>query len=158
MRLIREFLALWLLKWYARTQLGIYGQIYPFVFRSSLGLCPRELLQAKGVYLTVYPSSCPNTDSNKNKYSICIVVFYSFLGKIDQINIRTKKNGITTLAKLLVICTVFRNSGWGKKFVRSFKLLSSLVIVLDCRFLKPWIKWYFQMVPCSDRCKTYNSC
>ena len=51
MRLMSELLALWLLKWYTvriRTQLGIYGQIYPFAFRSSLGLRPRELLQAKG--------------------------------------------------------------------------------------------------------------
>ena len=29
-------------------QLGIYGQIYPFAFRSSLGLGSRKLLQAKG--------------------------------------------------------------------------------------------------------------
>ena len=38
-------------KWYTvriRTWLGIYGQIYPFAFRSSLGLCPLELLQPKG--------------------------------------------------------------------------------------------------------------
>ena len=37
-----------------RTQLGIYGQIYPFAFRSSLGLCPRELLQTKGIFDRIY--------------------------------------------------------------------------------------------------------
>ena len=40
MRLMRELLAVWLVKWYTasiRTQLRIYGQIYPFAFRSSLG-------------------------------------------------------------------------------------------------------------------------
>ena len=31
-----------------RTRGGIYGQIYPFGFKSSLGLRPRELLQPKG--------------------------------------------------------------------------------------------------------------
>ena len=53
MRLMRELLALWLLKWYTvriRTQLGIYGQIYRFAFKSSLMHCPRELLQAKGIF------------------------------------------------------------------------------------------------------------
>ena len=48
---MRELLPLWLLKWYTvriRTRLGIYGQIYPFAFRGSLELRPRELLQAKG--------------------------------------------------------------------------------------------------------------
>ena len=48
---MRYTLSYWLFKWYnvhIRTQLGIYGQIEPFSFRSSLGLCPLELLQAKG--------------------------------------------------------------------------------------------------------------
>ena len=31
-----------------RTQLGIYGKTHPFAYRSSLGLRPRTLLQAKG--------------------------------------------------------------------------------------------------------------
>ena len=38
-------------KWYTvriRTWLEMYGQIYPFTFRLSIGLCPRELFQAKG--------------------------------------------------------------------------------------------------------------
>ena len=53
---MRELLALWLLKWYTvciRTGLRIYGQIYPFAIRSSLGLRPWELLQAKG-YICPY--------------------------------------------------------------------------------------------------------
>ena len=32
----------------SQSSLGIYGQIYPFAFRSSLWLRPWELLQAKG--------------------------------------------------------------------------------------------------------------
>ena len=51
MSLMMELLTLLLLKWYTvpiRTWLGIHGQIYPFAFRSSLGLSPRELLQTKG--------------------------------------------------------------------------------------------------------------
>ena len=51
---MRELLTLWLVKWNTvriRTQLGIYGQIYPF----SSG---------EGVYLTVYPELSPNTDTN----------------------------------------------------------------------------------------------
>ena len=35
----------------------------PFAFKSSLGVQPCGLLQGKGVYVTVYPSSCPNTDT-----------------------------------------------------------------------------------------------
>ena len=40
-----------MVKWYTvrtRTRLGIYGQIYPFAFRSSRGRSPLELLQTKG--------------------------------------------------------------------------------------------------------------
>ena len=36
-----------------RTRRGIYGQIYPFPWRSSWGRSPRELLKAK-VYIWVY--------------------------------------------------------------------------------------------------------
>ena len=56
MKIMREFLAFWLLKWYTvciRTWLGIYGQIYTFAFSSFLGLLPRELLHAKG-YIWLY--------------------------------------------------------------------------------------------------------
>ena len=56
MRLMGYSLAGWFFKWYTvriRTWLGIYGKIYPFAFRSSLGLCPWELLQAKG-YIWLY--------------------------------------------------------------------------------------------------------
>ena len=48
---MRELLPLWPSKWYTvliRTQIRICGQIYSFAFRSSIGLCPRELLQVKG--------------------------------------------------------------------------------------------------------------
>ena len=50
MTLVRELLALWLLKLYnvrIRTQFGIYAQIYLFTFRISNGLRPWELLQNK---------------------------------------------------------------------------------------------------------------
>ena len=62
---------MWYLKWYTvciRIRLGIYGQIYPFTFRSSHGLCPRE---GKGVYLTVYPLSCFNTETVCCSTAIC---------------------------------------------------------------------------------------
>ena len=36
----------------------------PLCLQEFLGLRPQELLQAKG-YLTIYPSSCPNTDTVK---------------------------------------------------------------------------------------------
>ena len=38
-----------------RPRLRIYGQIYPFAFKSSLGLRPRELLQTKGYILPYIP-------------------------------------------------------------------------------------------------------
>ena len=56
---MRELLALWLLKWYTariKTRIRIYGHIYPFAFRSSLGLPPPELLQAKGYIWPYIPS------------------------------------------------------------------------------------------------------
>ena len=58
MILIRASLAKWLFKWHTvriRTRLGIYIQIYPVPFRSSLKLRPRELLQAKGNILPYIP-------------------------------------------------------------------------------------------------------
>ena len=45
-----------------RTQLGIYGQMYPFAFRSSIGL-PLGTPSGEGIYLTVYPLSRLNTDT-----------------------------------------------------------------------------------------------
>ena len=53
-----EIMSLMIVKWFTvriRAQLGIYGQIYPFPFRSFLGLCPRELLQAKGFIWSYIP-------------------------------------------------------------------------------------------------------
>ena len=67
------------IKWYTvriRTQLGIYGQIYPFAFRSSLGLCPWELLQAKG-YIWPY---IPPLVLIQIQYTLNNTTFYSSLG------------------------------------------------------------------------------
>ena len=58
MRLVGELLALLRSNWYTvciRTQFRLYGQIYPLAFRSSLGLRPGELIQAKGYIWPYFP-------------------------------------------------------------------------------------------------------
>ena len=94
--IMRESWAYWLFKWYTvriRTRLGIYGKTHPFAFRSSLGLRPRTLLQAKGYiwpyitplvliriqYSTVQSGYCCAVQLSAFKFSVMTMILVSVL-------------------------------------------------------------------------------
>ena len=94
--IMRESWAYWLFKSYnvhIRTQLGIYSKTHPFAFRSSLGLRPRTLLQAKGYilqyitplvliriqYSTVQSGYCCTVQLSALKFSVKTMILVSVL-------------------------------------------------------------------------------
>ena len=91
-----------------RTRLGIYGQIYPSAFRSSLGLRPRELLQAEG---DIWPY-IPPLVLIQIQYT-CIISFKKNLHNTHIFNIgsQNRPKTLPTCGSLISTCSVIAPCG-----------------------------------------------